>query len=377
MVTIREWKKRGKKGFEVDVNVTLPDGTKLPRKRVKSPVSTRSGTERWARQVEATLIAEAGRKPKEEKKLAPTLAEFWPRFLDGYATANLQKASYVAERKSIDRNHFAGELESLRLDEITDEKIQQLKARLCKRSPKTVNNVLVTLSTVLKAAVEFGELERLPCRIRLLKTPKATVSFYEPEEYARLVAAASTVSPSAHLAILLGGDAGLRLGEMLALEWGDLDFARGLLRVERADWRGEVGLPKSGKPRVIPMTERLAEALRHRRGVGRARVVCCSDGSPLDRDRLKRLMSDVQAAAGLEATGRVHVLRHTFGARLAIEGAPPKAIQELMGHSDLTTTLRYMHLTPQGHEGRHSATRPGERSAWRRRGDEETPGPGS
>lgn len=58
-------------------------------------------------------------------------------------------------------------------------------------------------------------------------------------------------------------------------------------------------------------------------------------------------MAEGQRGAGLKEDGRIHVLRHTFGARLAISGAPPKAIQELMGHSDLTTTLRYMHLTPQ------------------------------
>lgn len=56
---------------------------------------------------------------------------------------------------------------------------------------------------------------------------------------------------------------------------------------------------------------------------------------------------EVQRGAGLNENGRVHILRHTFGAQLATIGVPPKAIQELMGHSDLTTTLRYMHLTPQ------------------------------
>jgi integrase len=49
----------------------------------------------------------------------------------------------------------------------------------------------------------------------------------------------------------------------------------------------------------------------------------------------------------VDANGRVHVLRHTFGARLAMAGAPAKAIQEVMGHANLSTTERYMHLTPQ------------------------------
>jgi hypothetical protein len=53
-----------------------------------------------------------------------------------------------------------------------------------------------------------------------------------------------------------------------------------------------------------------------------------------------------RTAAALPVTGRIHQLRHTFGAHLAMKGAPAKAIQELMGHADLATTMRYMHLSP-------------------------------
>ena len=53
----------------------------------------------------------------------------------------------------------------------------------------------------------------------------------------------------------------------------------------------------------------------------------------------------VERRAGLEVTGRVHILRHTYCANLAMRGAPAKAIQELAGHADITTTMGYMHLT--------------------------------
>jgi integrase len=347
MVRIKEWKKNGKRGWEVDIRVVFPDGSRL-RERVKSPVTSKSGTESWARKREAEILARGGREEKKVETAAPpTLAVFWSRFIDGYAKANRQKASYIAERESIYRNHFDGHLATLRLDQITDEEVQQLKAKLRGRSPKTVNNVLTCLSTVLKTACEWGVIDRLPCRVKLLKVAKPTVEFYEPEVYDQLVLAGEKVGRSVHRAILLGGDGGLRLGEIIALEWADIDFARGQLHVQRADWRGEVGLPKSGKPRVVPMTERLAAVLRQDRGVGRVRVVRLDDAAAMDRDRLKRLIAEAQRAVGIKADGRVHILRHTFGARLAMAGAPAKAIQELMGHADLTTTQRYMHLTPQ------------------------------
>ncbi len=58
-----------------------------------------------------------------------------------------------------------------------------------------------------------------------------------------------------------------------------------------------------------------------------------------------------QRHAGLRATGGLHVLRHTFCSHLSMRGAPAKAIQELAGHADLTTTLRYMHLSPSARQG--------------------------
>jgi integrase len=57
-------------------------------------------------------------------------------------------------------------------------------------------------------------------------------------------------------------------------------------------------------------------------------------------------MEKAERRAGLPVTGRIHVLRHSFCAHLAMAGAPAKAIQELAGHADLTMTMRYMHLSP-------------------------------
>ncbi len=57
-------------------------------------------------------------------------------------------------------------------------------------------------------------------------------------------------------------------------------------------------------------------------------------------------MQRAQARAGLPLTSGVHILRHTFCSHLAMRGAPVRAIQELAGHADLSTTMRYMHLSP-------------------------------
>ncbi|HLK40140.1 MAG TPA: tyrosine-type recombinase/integrase [Polyangiaceae bacterium] len=75
------------------------------------------------------------------------------------------------------------------------------------------------------------------------------------------------------------------------------------------------------------------------------------DGRPATSYQLRTWLQVAQRRAGLRATGGLHVLRHTFCSHLAMRGAPVKAIQELAGHADLSTTLRYMHLSPSARQG--------------------------
>ena len=86
-----------------------------------------------------------------------------------------------------------------------------------------------------------------------------------------------------HLIVLLGGEAGLRVGEMMALEWGDVDLVNRQLCIARSDWNGYVTTPKGGRLRHVPLTRRLAAALSAQRHLRSARVLCQDDGEPLTR----------------------------------------------------------------------------------------------
>ena len=235
------------------------------------------------------------------------------------------------------------------LDAITNEQVQKLKLAMAQRAPKTVNNVLTVLSTLLKKAVEWGELDRLPCTIKLLANPKKTMGFHDFEEYERLLTVAEKLGRDTHLMVLLGGDAGLRLGEIVALEWGDVDLRARRLTVQRSDWCGHVTVPKGGRSRRLPMTDRLTRALNAFRHLRSDRVLCLSDGTASTRARVIKAIRGAQRVAGLPQAG-VHVLRHTFCSHPAMKGAPARAIQELAGHADLSTTQRYMHLSPAATE---------------------------
>ncbi len=93
------------------------------------------------------------------------------------------------------------------------------------------------------------------------------------------------------------------------------------------------------------MTTRLASALQGHRHLRGERVLCQDDGSPLTQKIVRELVRRAARRAGV-AKGGVHILRHTFCSHLAMRGAPARAIQELAGHQDLSTTQRYMHVSP-------------------------------
>jgi integrase len=206
------------------------------------------------------------------------------------------------------------------------------------------DDLLTVLNKLLKTAVEWDALDRMPCTIRLLPLPKCSASFHDFEDYERLVTAAKS-DPNADLAVLLGGEAGLRCGELMALEWSDVDLAKRQLRVERSQWKEHITATKGGRVRHVPLTKRLAAALKEHRHLRGPRVLCLDDGSPLTQRLVQGRVARAARRANLRNVG-VHVLRHTFCSHLAMKGVGARAIQELAGHRDLSTTQRYMHVSP-------------------------------
>jgi integrase len=341
-VRVRPYKrKRG--GWEVDITFRLPNGSRH-RERSLAPVSSKSGAQRWGEDRERHLLQHGPAPPKKE---VPTLATFAPRFIDGHARANRQKPSGIAGKETILAVHLVPVLGSTKLDAITNEDVQHLKMHLQQKAPKTVNNILTVLNTMLKVAVEWGVIDRMPCSVRLLRTPKPSARFHDFAGYEALLNAARALDWRAELIVLLGGEAGLRCGEMMALEWPDVDLQKRQLCVQRSDWKGHVTVPKGGRLRYVPLTVRLAAALRSHRHLRGQRVLHQDDQdrSPLTQKIVQDWVRRAARRAKVVHDG-VHVLRHTFCSHLAMRGAPARAIQELAGHQDLGTTQRYMHLSP-------------------------------
>jgi integrase len=231
--------------------------------------------------------------------------------MQGHSRANRQKPSGIASKEMILRVYLLPALGHKRLDAIKSEDVQRLKGGLETKAPKTVNNVLAVLSVMLKKAVEWEVIERMPCTIKLLPVTKGSTKFHDFDEFEKLVETARLLDPRTHLIVLPGGEAGLRCGEMMALEWGDVDLAKRQLTIRRSDWNGHVTTPKGGRERYVPLTRRLATALSEHRHLRSKRVLCQDDAKPFTRQIVQTRTKRAARRARLAHEG-VHVLRHTF-----------------------------------------------------------------
>lgn len=365
-VTLRPY--RGRNGaWEADIRVQLPHSTTVIRERRKAPQGSKRAAMRWAKQRESELMLghvvdqpppqpkpEAQPRHRESKpaKSVPTLEQFIPRYIRDYCEANRNKPSTLDAKRSLLRHYIVPQLGKCRLDEISHVDIQRLKHALSDKHPKYVNNTLSVLNTMLRAAAEWGVIDGVPVRGQWLKASHRPVGFFEFEDYERLVVAADELGHRELLTVLLGGEAGLRRGEMLGLEWTDLDLGRGIVTVARSTWKGEVTATKGGRIRTVPMTRRLLQASRSFYEVSDQPTVLHADkGGPATAKKVTTWLQRAQARAGLPTRKGAHTLRHTFCSHLAMRGAPPRAIQELAGHRHITTTERYMHLSPAALSG--------------------------
>ena len=346
-ITVGQYKKTTK--LEASV-MMLVDGREV-RRRWKSPHGSRTATERWAREKAKIFIAGNQRKAREP---APTFAEFAPRYVEDHVAAAKLRPSTAENWKTIMRTHLLPRLGGLRLDEITEDHILEIKK--LDLAAGTINKILQELRQILQAAAKKGHCK--PPEIKRIKRIVGRADFYPPADYRRLVDAAAD-DLRALVTILLGGDAGLRSGEIRALGWSRVDWHANKIHVEFGDWQGHLGPPKSGKPRSIEMTPRLRDALVQLQDLGETENVTdeagprvltriagryADEGDAMSSSALREIIGPVQKRANVKKG--MHILRHTFCSHLAMAGVPVTTIRDLAGHSSVSVTERYMHLAP-------------------------------
>jgi len=234
-------------------------------------------------------------------------------------------------------------------------------------APRTVARVLMRLKALFREALRLELVARNPAeaiQVRLPKGEKAARAL-EPEEVARLLEAAEA-SRSRDMALLLRLmlETGLRRGEALALQWGDVDLERGEVRVWRA-W-AKVGSKGAFTPlktptakRVVPLPLGLLRRLKARKEELLERLNPEEvDGlhlvggvKPVDPDAFNHYLRRLAEKAGLGRV-RVHDLRHTWATLALSRGIPLEVVSERLGHASPTITLNvYRHLLEEERRG--------------------------
>jgi integrase len=231
-------------------------------------------------------------------------------------------------------------------------------------SPKSLENICRTLSSVLTQAVEDKVLAvnpafRLGRYYRKADHPKPEIRPLTREEAAWFLAQVQEYAPREYPLFLCALRTGMRLGELLGLHWGDVDFHGRFIEVRRNLVAGRLTTPKNGMTRRVDMSAQLTQVLRETLTVRKEETLrqgwkhlpdwmfCNEAGKHLDGDNLRhRVFHRVLAKAGLRRV-RLHDLRHTFASLLIQQGESLAYVRDQLGHASIQLTVdTYGHLIP-------------------------------
>jgi integrase len=299
----------------------------------------------------------------DSKKKVPTFGEYAYRWLEGHGETNLKYSTYKGYTGILRR--YLNPLEDRPIDQISRPELKELFYSQLKEglAPATVTRVKALISVILNHALEDELIFANPVaglgRMIKKKDRKADVKILTKEEASVLLEALKEHHPRYHPFFLCALRTGMRLGELLGLEWGDINFGDGFIEVRRAFVEGEVTTPKNGKTRRIDMSRQLAETLKIllkerknealSKGWGKVpdRVFVNETGGVIDHGNLRRRVYwPSLAKAGLRRI-RIHDLRHTFASMLIQNGESLAYVRDQLGHHSIQLTVdTYGHLVP-------------------------------
>jgi len=301
-----------------------------------------------------------------------TFDEYSQRWLKQHAELEL-KPSTVASYKQLLRLYVVPKFGMLQLAAINRSQVKDFLAELSVQnelSRNTLRLILSTIRVILNHAVEDEVIEHNPAE-KLGKFTRTTKPTHQAEamtrdEASEFLTAAREFHGDFFPLFLMALRAGLRKGELIAIQWGDVQFGSGeddsnrYILVQRNYVHGKFTTPKSKKSRRVDLSKDLRRTLLQLRdsrmleafmagknSIADDLVFPSKAGTPLDPNNLVHY----QFQPCLERAGlrrfRFHDLRHTFGSLLIQDGASLAYVKEQMGHSSIQVTAdTYGHLIP-------------------------------
>jgi integrase len=330
--SVRRVRRRGVTSWQIDFTY-VDDAGRERRYRRDAKLQTAAGARAEAARLHALAVTTGRLEPRRQ---APTVASF---------ARGQFETLFVPKYRASTRGRYLGLLGDLigflgqrRLDELGATDARALAANLVGRGVSVKPHVNM-LKTILRAAHEVGVIEDVPKLPRLHKEGRKLPHCPSRNEVERMLEGATGWL---RVAVALAAYAGLRLGEVRALEVQDVDLEQAALHVRGALSENELVTPKSGHERLVPLAGAVRGVLEvaTQAKLPRARIVTTRDGTTPGRSLVLRRFKALQRRLGLPGWS-FHSLRHHFISELVRAGASVEAVRLLAGHSKLDVTQRY------------------------------------
>ena len=298
---------------------------------------TRKEASKWAKDHTEALKSSRKGSPVRREITQFTIADLIKEYLDDPTNKQLSSYKDVDDRLSYFVNKYATE----RLMEFGIIQLREARTDLSRgRKGSTVNRYL----SCLRSCWHWGQANQMiqpnhgfPRRL-LLPEPEGRERFLSDHERVELLKAAKA-DPLIYNGIMIALSTGLRRGELLALDWKDVDLTA-------KDPAVMVMQSKNGKARAVPLTDAAVSAFKRLRSlpvVSPTAIFLTKTGKRIDQFAFGKRFRPIFKAAGL-VDFKWHDLRHSAGSFLHQHGATEMQIAEVLGHSDPRMAARYSHL---------------------------------
>jgi len=314
-----------------------------------------------AKKIEARLAL--GEFFLDDKKEVPTFKHYAKKWFTGYGESKLKSSTLTIYGFYL-KKHVFPIFGDKKIDSITRPDIKDFIFQKTKElGTGSVKNLINLMSGIFSAALEDEIIKVNPASRMGKAMPKldrkASINPFTREEGRTFLEAVKKHFPGYYELFLTALRTGLRLGELLALQWGDVDFNGRFIEVRRNFVMGRFTTPKNNKIRHVDISEQLMAALKElrarrkaetlRKGWGEvpALLFINNSGGVLCGGFLrKHIFKKALEKAGLREI-RLHDLRHSFASMLLQQGASLVYVKDQMGHSSIQITVdTYGHLVP-------------------------------
>lgn len=323
---------------------------------------------------------------KDENIVKYTISQWLNIWYETYVINNVRISTRVSY-ESIINNHLIPYIGNIKLVNLSKIDIESMYNKLIKNdkkktnrsglSVKTIRNIHLVLHEAMKEAFELGYINKNPADIAKVPTlknlnqKKKEIEIYSKEEQKKLIEISKN-DKIYGIVVIVALYTGMRKGEILGLQWDDINFDNKTISVNKQlsrlkDYEGNTGkrtklfiqynTKTNNSTRIIPMSSSLENILKkqnelqqkYKRKLGKAyykynMVFCREDGYYLDPDTVLSKYQELAKKAKIKKC-TFHALRHTFATRALESNISPKVVSKILGHTSVQFTLdTYTHV---------------------------------